>query len=73
MAWILAVCVAVLVGYLVGHAQGGGGASEWMGLAIGLLVVIVAAAGFEFGRRAAAPVVMLDPALLARLTEEGKR
>lgn len=71
-AWILALCVAALVGYLVGHAQGGGG-SDWMGLAIGLLVVIVAAAGFEFGRRAAAPVVMLDPALLARLGEEAKR
>jgi hypothetical protein len=38
-----------------------------MGLSIGLLVIIVAAAGFEYGRRAAAPVVMLDPALLSRL------
>jgi hypothetical protein len=72
MAWILAVVVGVLAGYLIGHAQGGAG-SEWMGLAIGLLVVIVAAAGFEFGRRAATPVVMLDPALLARLGEETKR
>jgi hypothetical protein len=44
-----------------------------MGLAIGLLIVIVAAAGFEFGRRAAAPVLVLDPALLARLTEGAKR
>jgi carbon monoxide dehydrogenase subunit G len=72
MAWILAVVVGVLAGYLIGHAQGGGG-SDWMGLAVGLLVVIVAAAGFEFGRRAATPVVMLDPALLARLGEETKR
>lgn len=73
VAWMLAVCVAALVGYLVGHGHGGGGASsDWMGLAIGLLVVVVAGAGFEFGRRAAAPVVMLDPALLARLGQETK-
>jgi carbon monoxide dehydrogenase subunit G len=69
-AWMLALCVAALVGYLIGHAGGGEGQSEWMGLAIGLLVVIVAAAGFEFGRRVAAPVVMLDPALLAKLSRE---
>jgi carbon monoxide dehydrogenase subunit G len=68
LAWLLAVVVAALVGYLVGHAQGGQG-SEWMGLAIGLLLMAVAAAAFEFGRRSAAPVV-LDAALLARLAEE---
>ena len=72
VAWILALVVAALVGYLIGHAQRGG-ESDWMGLAIGLLLVIVAAAGFEFGRRAAAPVVVLDPALLARLSDEAKR
>ncbi|CAN7586517.1 carbon monoxide dehydrogenase subunit G [Phenylobacterium sp. LjRoot219] len=71
MAWILALVVASLVGYLIGHGQGGEG-SDWMGLAIGLLVVVVAAAGFEFGRRAAAPTVVLDPSLLARLVEESK-
>lgn len=71
-AWILALVVAALVGYLIGHAQRGG-ESDWMGLAIGLLLVIVAAAGFEFGRRAAAPVITLDPSLLARLIAETKR
>jgi carbon monoxide dehydrogenase subunit G len=71
MAWVLALVVAALTGFLIGRGQGGGG-SDWMGLSIGLLVVIVAAAGFEFGRRAAAPVVMLDPALLARLGGEGR-
>lgn len=65
-SWLLALVVAALVGYLVGHA-GGGGQSEWMGLAIGLLLMVVAAAGFEYGRRAAAPVLVLDQALLARL------
>jgi len=71
MAWILALVVAALTGYLIGHS--GNAPSDWMGLAIGLLTVIVAAAGFEFGRRAAAPVVILDAALLARLFEESKR
>jgi carbon monoxide dehydrogenase subunit G len=72
-AWLLALTVAALVGYLIGHASHAGGESDWMGLAIGLLVVIVAAAAFEFGRRAAAPVVTLDAALLTRLAEETRR
>jgi hypothetical protein len=66
IAWILALVVAALVGFLVGRGQSTGG-SDWMGLAIGLLVVIVAAAGFEFGRRTAAPQIILDEALLRRL------
>jgi carbon monoxide dehydrogenase subunit G len=76
VAWLLALCVAALVGYLIGHTQRGGhGGQEgdWMGLSIGLLVVIVAAAGFEHGRRSAAPILLVDPALLARLAEEAKR
>jgi hypothetical protein len=73
VAWTLALVVAAFVGYFIGHAPRGGAESDWMGLAIGLLVVIVAAAGFEFGRRAAAPVVTLDPSLLARLIDEAKR
>jgi hypothetical protein len=44
-----------------------------MGLAIGLLVVIVAAAGFEFGRRTAAPQIILDEALLGRLVRGDRR
>jgi carbon monoxide dehydrogenase subunit G len=76
VTWLLALVVAALVGYLIGHSHNVvnvGGESEWMGLAIGLLVVIVAAAGFEFGRRAAAPVITLDASLLARLLDENKR
>lgn len=73
IAWMLALVVAALVGYLIGHAQRGGGDSDWLGLAIGLLLMIVAAAGFEFGRRTAAPVVVLDSSLLARLIDEKKR
>ena len=67
-AWIRAMVVSGFVGYLIG--QGGNGESAWMGLSLGLLTVIVAAAGFEFGRRAAAPVVTLDAALLAKLLED---
>ena len=73
IAWILAVVVAALVGFLIGRGQGDGGGSDWMGLAIGLLLVIVAAAGFEYGRRTAAPQVVLDAALLERLLRGGKQ
>jgi hypothetical protein len=63
--------VAALAGYLIGHAGGEGGASAWAGLSMGLLVIIVAAAAFEFGRRssgsAQAPVIVLDSVLLARI------
>ena len=62
-AWILALVVATFIAYFVG--AGGGG--DWTGVAVGLLVLVAAAAGFEFGRRAAAPVVILDPEQLQRL------
>jgi carbon monoxide dehydrogenase subunit G len=71
MAWILATVVAALTGFLVGRGHGGMG-SDWAGLAIGLLLIIIAGAAFEYGRRAAAPVVVLDNALLRRLFEGSK-
>ena len=71
MAWVLAIVVAALGGFLVGRGQGGAG-SDWAGLAIGLLVIVVAGAAFEYGRRSAAPVVMLDSAALRRLIEGAK-
>jgi uncharacterized protein len=67
VAWLLALGAAALVGYLIGHAQPAAQASDWRGLALGLLVIVVAAAGFEFGKRNAAPVLNLDPALVSRL------
>jgi carbon monoxide dehydrogenase subunit G len=67
IAWILALVVAALVGFLIGRGQNGANGSDWMGLAIGLLVVIVAAAGFEFGRRTASTQIVLDAASLQRL------
>lgn len=72
VAWLLALCVAALVGYLVGHSTSQDHASDWMGLAIGLLVVITSAAGFELGKRSA-PVVTLDASALARLLDSQAR
>jgi carbon monoxide dehydrogenase subunit G len=71
VAWLLAVVVAALVGFLIGRSQGNGG-SDWMGLAIGLLLLVVAAAAYEAGRRAATPQIVLDAKLLQRLLEAGK-
>lgn len=72
IAWMLAVVVSTLVGYLVGRGAGAAGASDWMGIAIGLLLLIVGAVAFEYGRRAGTAVVTLDAALLAKLLGENK-
>ena len=72
IAWLLGLLCAALVGFLIGRASGYSDSGEWMGLAIGLLLVVVAGAAFEFGRRAAAPLVVLDAALLQRLTREDR-
>jgi carbon monoxide dehydrogenase subunit G len=73
IAWILALVVAALVGFLVGRGQSNAGGSDWMGLSIGLLVMIVAAAGFEFGRRTAAPPQwVIDAESLQRLLRGDK-
>jgi carbon monoxide dehydrogenase subunit G len=68
IAWVLGLAVAALIGYLVGHA-GGTGQSDWMGLSIGLLLMLVAATAFEYGKRTATPVVTLGSALLRRLID----
>jgi uncharacterized protein len=71
MVWILATVVAALAGFLLGRSQGGAG-SDWAGLAIGLMLIVVAGAAFEYGRRAAAPVIMLDSTLLKHLIDRAK-
>lgn len=43
--------------------------SRWAGVAIGLLLIVVAFASFEYGRRTAAPVVVIDEAALQRLID----
>ena len=48
----------------------GGGSSAWAGVAIGLLLILVAAASFEYGRRSAAPVIVLDSALLQQISQQ---
>jgi carbon monoxide dehydrogenase subunit G len=73
VAWILGLALAALLGFLVGRGQGAAAGSDWVGISVGLLVVVAAAAGFLAGRRAASPAVTLDEALLARLAEIGKR
>lgn len=45
-------------------------ASLWPGIAIGLLLILVAAAAFEYGRHSAAPVIMVNNAVLERLLQE---
>lgn len=45
-------------------------ASLWPGIAIGLLLILVAAAAFEYGRHSAAPMIMVDNAVLERLLQE---
>lgn len=70
LAWVLATVVAALVGFLLGQGQAPQiPDSSWAGLSIGLLLIVVAAAAFEYGRRSAAPVLMLDSALLRRLLD----
>lgn len=66
IAWILATVLAVIAGFLIGRTHGDNG-SDWAGIAIGLLIVVVAGAAFEYGRRAAAPMVILDREMLRQL------
>ncbi len=65
MAWILATVVALLAGFLIGRSHSDAG-SDWAGVAIGLLVIVVAGAAFEYGRRAAAPI-LIDREVLRQL------
>jgi uncharacterized protein len=68
IAWILAMVIAAGCGFLFGHGPGVTD-TVWAGFAIGMLLIVVAATSFEYGRRSAAPVVMLDSSLLRRLIE----
>jgi carbon monoxide dehydrogenase subunit G len=64
IAWVLALLAAALAGFLIG---GGGDDGVLAGVAMCALIVVVAGAGYEFGRRSA-PVIVLDKAALDRLT-----
>lgn len=47
-----------------------GGSSIWAGVAVGLIIVLVAAFSFQFGRSTSAPVIVLDKALLQQIVEQ---
>ncbi len=72
LVWILIAVIAALTGFMAGRG-GAAGASEWAGIAIGLLLIVVAGGAFEYGRRSATPVTVLDAALLRRLVEEARK
>lgn len=67
IAWILAIVVGTLAGFILGRGPDATD-SAWAGIAIGLLLILVAGAAFEYGRRSAAPTLVLDDAVLRRLT-----
>lgn len=71
IAWVLALIIAAATGFFFGH-HGGSADSAWAGLAIGLLLLVVAGAAFEYGRRTAQPSLVLDAALLRRLGGDGQ-
>ncbi len=70
-AWVVALLVATVGGFLLGRSPEllSAESSGWAGLALGLLLILIAVSAFEYGRRTAAPVVMLDPTLLRRLLD----
>lgn len=66
---LLTILLAAAIGFLLGRTPNVG-SSELTNLTMGLLLLLVAGAAFDFGRRTAAPVVTLDPGLLRRLLED---
>jgi carbon monoxide dehydrogenase subunit G len=67
--WPGIACVAAaVIGFLLGRSPYLS-TSEWHGLVIGLLMVVVATLAFALGRRAAAPVVTVDLAQLRQLLQ----
>lgn len=60
IVWLLAVIVAAFAGFLIGQANGPRDASNWSGLSLGLLVIVLALAAFEYGRRVGAPAATGD-------------
>lgn len=66
--WVVALLASALVGYLIGSSGTEAALSGWIGLSVGLLLMIVAAAAYGLGRRGATTVVVMDETLLKRLT-----
>jgi len=75
LAWLLALAAALVGGFILGRAASGwDGTGTFAGMAVGLLTVLAAFAGFAFGRRqpAPAPQLVLDTELLAALAALAK-
>lgn len=73
LGWLLALAAALVGGFILGRAAGGwDGTGSLAGMAVGLLTVLAAFAGYAFGRRLPAQpqLVVLDADLLARLVAE---
>ncbi|GAB3115172.1 carbon monoxide dehydrogenase subunit G [Aestuariicella hydrocarbonica] len=52
------------------YAPAAAASSLWPGIAIGLLLILVALAAFEYGRHSTASVIVIDNAVLERLIQE---
>lgn len=50
-------------------ATASAGCSAWAGMAIGLLLIVVAAVSFEYGRRSAAPTIVIEGSAVEKLIE----
>jgi carbon monoxide dehydrogenase subunit G len=71
IAWLVAIALGLVGGFILGKGAGLSD-SAWAGVSIGLLLILVAAAAFEYGRRGAATIITLDAASLRRLLDGEK-
>ncbi|GIX31798.1 MAG: hypothetical protein KatS3mg124_2270 [Porticoccaceae bacterium] len=62
-----ALLLAAVAGFALGRASGAG--DDWAGVAFALLVLLVAAVAYDWGRRSAEPRLVLDAEALRRLLE----
>jgi carbon monoxide dehydrogenase subunit G len=69
--WLVSVFVAALAGFLLGGSQVFAPTS-FAALWAGIIIAAVAFAGFEFGRRSAAPIIKLDGDAIVRLLTQAQ-
>jgi len=75
LGWLLALAAALVGGFILGRAASGwDGSGSLAGMAVGLLTVLAAFAGFAFGRRQPAQpqLVVLDAEMLATLVARSR-
>lgn len=66
---LVALAATALLAFWAGRGLAETASSIWVGLSIGLLVIVAAGMGYTIGRRAA-PVVRIDAELLERLAKD---